>query len=157
MPSPRAPLRDRTILLLIFLSSQRMVSSTSQADNNPSPKTPVCNDNEISKDWMFLPVIKDEVIHFKVASNSLQLEEPFAPLKQKLVYRLYAYPGVGRSMSLDSCFPVIVTELNDNDFGFKQQPLCGTPVSQPYAVFKTRVPDYRNAVSNFFQQAASFS
>lgn len=132
-----------------------MVLSGNQANHSTkghlSNRLPVPNDNEIKQEWMFDPVINDEVVHFKVSSSAVTLTDEFAPLHQQLVYRLWVHPGVGRSMSVNTCMPVIVTELNDNDFTFKPQQHIGTHVTQPFTVFKTRVPDYRNAVSSIYR------
>lgn len=148
MSLPRASLWNRTILSLATII---MVSSETQAipvsNNNLLHQKAVVNDNEPSQEWMFKPVVTDEVIHFKVSASSVQVDEQLAPIRPKLRYKLWAYPGVGHSVDIDSGFPVIVTQLNDNDFAYKQQPLSGTHVTQPFSVFKTRVPDYRNAVS----------
>ena len=109
------------------------------------PKT--MTSNSILYDQIFDRVTNDFVIQFKVPDTAFNLKGN--PLKNNLRYKIFAYPSDTPVELLDSIegYPVLVSLLHTNNFQFHNQPAKGVTVNEPYVVFTTRVPSYRQVVS----------
>jgi hypothetical protein len=145
-------------LLLIsfsfFLLIAFHISVLSDAMIIPKPSS-ISNDfipDVVHPNGLFDQVIYDNVIHFKVPDNAFNMTGMTD--KKRLNYRVFAYPSDTPVEVLDEVdgFPVLVSFLNDHDLKFRNQPNSGISMNNPYVVFMTRVPDFRQVVSFFSSQ-----
>lgn len=143
--------RSLLITLSLFLV---VLQSTTFSEGMIIPKPSfIANDImagiDVSQHGLFDQVTDDYVIQFKVPDSAFDLKGN--PSKENLRYRVFAYPSDTPVEMLDSIdgFPVFASFLYNNDFKFKLMPNSGISMNDPYVVFMTRVPDFRQVVSSY--------